>query len=510
MKWNFLFMAESLDGGKVGYRSNRQFDILNENMVFRFTQDHVSDPWTFASELENRRSAYGNGLILLNLTCHDEVIPWGDPQCTASRYAMVAAIDGVPMIFYGQEQGISTFDYDSGDDPDDANKWKGFFKFESNFGKWIPHFKTWNAMHVWTNVVYEAGAANDSRAMAEFYGRINLARLKSPALQSRNRWFLGETNRIMCCAKWETAGENPNVQDAVIAAVLFLNDTEDAGGHWGSAWTYDISDFAANLGIENDSDHAYNIVNLASTNAGFVWDSARTGADIYENGIYIGFDGSCTYDSSTGTTNYVSPRDWANRGTVAQYLKIVDVTDYPVPVIGVGVIPTNAAAGDTVAVSVTATGEGLPTIDVTAVSPEGTDYTYAADTLSFVPAAAGTYAFTFLAQNTLNDKTATTNVEITIVSGETGEDVVIAIASVGEVSYADGKISLSVTTTNGFAAGTVVPVYTADTLVGSQWNWTAAGTATVASDGSIALEDVEVGGGTALLLSIGKPTCLDD
>ncbi len=35
-KWNFVFMTESLDGGAVTYRSNRHFDILNENIVFPF------------------------------------------------------------------------------------------------------------------------------------------------------------------------------------------------------------------------------------------------------------------------------------------------------------------------------------------------------------------------------------------------------------------------------------------------------------------------------------------
>ena len=33
-KWSFVFMTESLDGGAVTYRSNRHFDILNENIVF--------------------------------------------------------------------------------------------------------------------------------------------------------------------------------------------------------------------------------------------------------------------------------------------------------------------------------------------------------------------------------------------------------------------------------------------------------------------------------------------
>ena len=43
---------------------------------------------------------------------------------------MSNTIDGAPMIFYGQENGISdTF---------------GFSHYEMNFGKYIPHFKVFN------------------------------------------------------------------------------------------------------------------------------------------------------------------------------------------------------------------------------------------------------------------------------------------------------------------------------------------------------------------------------
>ncbi|MBR4189273.1 MAG: hypothetical protein IKQ55_04850 [Kiritimatiellae bacterium] len=334
MKWNFLFMAESLDGGKVGFRSNRQFDILNENMVFRFTQDHVSDPATFQAELENRRQAYGNGLILLNLTCHDEIIPWGDPQATASRYAMVSAIDGVPMIFYGQEQAISTFDLNSGDDPDDANKWKGFHKFESNFGKWIPHFKTWNAMHVWTNMVYSNGTANASRDMAAFYGKLNLARQKSPALRSQNRWFLNDTNKVMFVAKWEEEGANPNDKDAVFAAVLFLNDNMegDHNGHWGAGCTYDISPFAAKMGIENRADRFYNLKNIASSSDEYVWAEPKSGKQLYTEGLELIFQGSWKWNEQLGDKEDMLASEWTENGNVVQFLKVYDVTGEVPPV----------------------------------------------------------------------------------------------------------------------------------------------------------------------------------
>ena len=339
LKWNFLFMAESLDGGKVGFRSNRQFDILNENMVFRFTQDHVSDPGKLAEELENRRQAYGNGLILLNETCHDEVIPWGDPQATASRYAMVSAVDGVPMIFYGQEQAISKFERDewgNGDNPEGADKWKGFLKFESNFGKWIPHFKTWNKMLVWDEMVYSNGTANASRDIAAFYGKINLARQKSPALQSKNRWFCYEDKntkeycpKIMFCAKWEDEGKNPNEQDAVFAAVLFLNDFPrgDEDGHAGAMCTYDISAFAAKMGIENRADRFYNIKNIASTNDAYVWgDEPKSGKDLYANGFFVWLQGS--HDNGGD----LPASEWTENGRVVQYLKVYDVTGEVPPV----------------------------------------------------------------------------------------------------------------------------------------------------------------------------------
>ncbi|HOO21748.1 MAG TPA: hypothetical protein PL011_10225, partial [Kiritimatiellia bacterium] len=249
VKWNFLFMAESLDGGLVGKRSNRHFDILNENMVFRFTQEKVSEPAPLQAALEERRALYGNGIILLNLTSHDEPLPFGDPWATASRYAMVSAIDGVPMLLYGQEHAISPLSSDY-----TTNKWKGFYHFEQNFGKWIPHFKKWNQMYVWDDPCYTNGDFRDSRAMAQLYARVNQARLASPALRSKNRWFLNDNPRMMTVAKWEEEGANPNIRDSVIASVLFMNETTNTAGLTGDAQTYDLSPFADKLGLEDRAD----------------------------------------------------------------------------------------------------------------------------------------------------------------------------------------------------------------------------------------------------------------
>ncbi|MDR0993749.1 MAG: hypothetical protein LBN38_04170 [Verrucomicrobiota bacterium] len=394
-KWNFLFMAESLDGGKVGYRSNRHFDILNENMVFRFTQDKVSTPEAFQAALEERRGAYGGGLILLNLTGHDEPMPFDDPWVTASRYAMVSAIDGIPMIFYGQEQSISRY-YEDGE----IDKWKGFHRFEKNFGKMIPHFKKWNQMYVWSDPAYSAGDARDSRAMAQFYGRVNHARLNSAALQGKSRWFLNDNERIMAVAKWEKSGENPNLQDAVFAAVLFVNEGEN--GATGAAQTYDISAFAGQMGIENREDRLYTVRNLAASNPNaFVWEAPQTGAAIYENGLFVGFAGVESGENA-----------WSD-GAVAQYLKIVDVTDYAAPVLDEVDVPT-AYAGYEVAFAVSARGDGRPLVDVTGVTPTGTDHVYTNGVLSFTPARAGTYVFTFTAQNRLNNRSVTNAVQVVV------------------------------------------------------------------------------------------------
>ena len=95
-KWNFVFMAETLDGAEPGYRSNRVFDILNENMVFQFTQAHVNKESDIQSQLESRRNTYRSGSILLNITGHDEILPDNDPWLNATRYGAMSTVAGLP------------------------------------------------------------------------------------------------------------------------------------------------------------------------------------------------------------------------------------------------------------------------------------------------------------------------------------------------------------------------------------------------------------------------------
>ncbi|NCC51195.1 MAG: hypothetical protein EOM20_08265, partial [Spartobacteria bacterium] len=233
MKWNFVFMAETLDGGKPGYRSNRHFDVLNEDMVFKFTQAHISNSWEFKQAFEDRRQAYNGGTVLLNLTGHDEVMPENDCWMTASRYGAVSMVDGIPMMFYGQPEGIQAY---VGNETSISNT--GFESFELNFGKYIPNFKQWNKLTVW-----ESPPIN-SAGLAQWYGQVNWARHNSPALRSLNRYFLsrtggGDNAKILAAAKYETPYAGPAASDVVLSFALILDashtpvgDTYDLQGCW--------------------------------------------------------------------------------------------------------------------------------------------------------------------------------------------------------------------------------------------------------------------------------------
>ena len=493
LKWNFLFMAESLDGGLVGKRSNRHFDILNENMVFRFTQEKISEPAPFQAALEERRALYGNGLILLNLTSHDEPLPFGDPWATASRYAMVSAIDGVPMILYGQEHAISPY---AGTN-DTINAWKGFYFFEQNFGKWIPHFKKWNQMYVWDDPCYTNGDFRDSRAMAQFYARVNKARLASPALRSKNRWFLNENPRMMTVAKWETEGANPNVSDSVIVSVLFMNETGDTAGLTGNAQVYDLSPFADKLGLENRADRFYNIRNLAAadTNAP-IWPTAKAGSEIITN-FYVGIQGGVD-------TGVESPDMVWEDGAVVQYLQFVDVTDYPAPTFQVGAIPADKEVGDAVAISVTATGDGEPVVTLTN-SPAGFVSTYENGTLGFTPNDDGAFAFYFLAQNQRNAAFATTNFSVTILPGSGGETQEVAIATIADITTGGGLFGFTASFDALPPSITTLPVWTATTPTNGGWNWTFYTNVPV-SEGTA---DIQVPLLERCFISVGKPRGVD-
>ncbi len=327
IKWDFLFMAESLDGYSevagskrhgVGYRSSRHFDILNENMVFYwkgnfFDYPDRNNPQSYTDPvrqaLDDRRNAFDASPILLNLTSHDEIYPSHDPYRVLYAHASVAAVDGVPMLFYGQEAGAQNdFDtYANGGEITSADH--NFARYELNFGKSIPNFKRYNHM---TNIWHHR-----DETLQSAYSRINNARLSSPALMSQGMYFLSQTNGagyhpdMFAVAKFEAPGVSASTQDVVL--VFVNNNYWDSQNLWAS-YRLDVDYNGKNwFGIEAGKN--YNIVDLISTNpATPVWGSPVSGADLINNGITIGLTGP------------------ALEGKQAQYLKLYDVAvgaDYP-------------------------------------------------------------------------------------------------------------------------------------------------------------------------------------
>ena len=295
-KWSFVFMSEALDGGAVTYRSSRHFDVLNENLVF--AQQSLTTPDGYRSAFENRRSAYGQSLLLLNNVSHDEE-NYQDPWQAFIRYASSSVNDGVPMLFMGQELGIS--------------RTYGFTHYETNMGKQIPHFKIHNSMQpIWDNGDFGLDQ------LYKAYASIGRARSASPALSSSYRYFLNEiiTNaphdKINATAKWENSVSSPSTSDLVLAFVNLDRDNQQSG-----AFDLSPSGDEALLGLEKD--HLYNVSNLAAfqTEAKdvFLWPQARSGHDLLENGIFV-------------LLNPVPPDagGWTNAPYEAQFLKVHDLS----------------------------------------------------------------------------------------------------------------------------------------------------------------------------------------
>jgi glycosidase len=336
-KWDFVFMAESLDGFRevagskrhgVGYRSARHFDVLNENMVFYWRDTFfgypanggagtVKSPATYDTwkAYDDRRNAFDNVTLLNNLVSHDEVFPHNDVWSIVYGYAQVGALDGIPMLMYGQEAGAqnSATGYAASvanfGAIDPANN---FGKYESNFGKNIPNFKVWNTMaSVWN------GRTASDWALQTFYGRINRARLAAPALQSQNVYYLskieegsGMDSAMFAVGKVKNLGSTAGSpgQSVVFAFVNNSYLTKNA-----TAATFDLNATVpgTNLnyfGIERG--RSYNVKDLlCDTPDAYVWATARTGADLLDNGLYVGLPYQPTPSSGSYQAHYLQLTD---------------------------------------------------------------------------------------------------------------------------------------------------------------------------------------------------------
>jgi glycosidase len=324
VKWDMVFMAESLDGNRVvngnprhglSFRSARQFDVLNENMVFYWRDSFFGYPAngngsgnagnrttgpTFTA-FTNRIAAYDSVPLLLNLTSHDEVLPSDDPYQVLYAYSELGAMDGIPLLFYGQEAGLQNSKDNYGFTGGIANYDHNFAKYEVNFGKGIANFKRYNTMtNVWVHRDWN---------LQNLYGRINTARKNSTALKSQQNYFLNtlgggiRDSNIFAVAKFTSAGVSAATQEVVFAfannnpgnhpnvsQVFSLNATTGGGQNW--------------FGIQPS--HTYNVVDLISTNPAYpIWGAGIAGSTLITSGIYV----SLPY-----------------QGQQAQYLRLVDST----------------------------------------------------------------------------------------------------------------------------------------------------------------------------------------
>jgi glycosidase len=330
-KWDFVFMTESLDGGAVTYRSNRHFDILNENIVFALKSAATASD--YRNIFEGRRSSYGQSLVLLNNVSHDEE-SYADPFQALVRYAACASVDGAPMLFYGEELGISrTF---------------GFDRYELNFGKTIPNFKKYNSLQP---LLAPANRTYGLDQLYPVYAGINQARQFSRALRSSNRYFLDQTGgggaqpNIFSVAKYETPNGSPNFNDVVFAFANLDRNNNQQGN-----FNVNITQNGANLFGVNGP-RLYNVKNIAAYAA---LDSTRrnqwlingdiAGTNLLANGLFVLLKKVPLGDAA-----------WSPDPFEAQYLKLYDVTPPPAPG-----IPTT---GKPYAIGNTATFTWAPAID---------------------------------------------------------------------------------------------------------------------------------------------------
>lgn len=330
-KWNFVFMAESLDGGAVTKRSGRHFDILNENIVFPLHAAQTTAD--FRTIYEDRRDAYGQALVLLNTSSHDED-HYQDPWQALVRYAANSSIDGVPLVFPGQELGLSGTVIP----PNDTNLGLtpfGYDRYEINSSKPIPHFKKYNSlMPLWLQTTPGNGNYNYGVSqLAKVYEGIGQARKFSPALRSSNRYFLNLNDgtphgQIFSVAKFEARNAAPNASDVVLAFVnLDRNATPATIGTNKfnvniDADTNGVNDFGIKAGRQ------YNVRNIAAylgtdpdRRYTFLIPGGISGGDLLSQGLYV-------------SMNRVPLTDgvWATAPYEAQYLKLHDVTPPPAPV----------------------------------------------------------------------------------------------------------------------------------------------------------------------------------
>lgn len=260
-KWDFIFMAESLDGGNVSKRAGRHMDIINQNWVWQVLGSG-QDTTGLRSIIDANKTDYGYAGIMRGLVNHDQNAP-DDVWYTYSRYAVGAVVDGAPQMYQGQDLGYRNH--------------YGFSQFRYQFDRWIPNIFVYHNMQtLWNNRI---GILEDA------YRRVNHARQRNIALRLHDQWYLDRTQglgphqQIFSVLKYEKYGWDPAHQNVVLA---FVNLTP-----WtGQSGTFDLASVSA---IYLNPTRYYNVRNLAADDpSAYLWPApGKTGQELINNGIYV-------------------------------------------------------------------------------------------------------------------------------------------------------------------------------------------------------------------------------
>jgi glycosidase len=322
-KWDFVFLAESLGPTNVTFRSSRHFDVVNDSVLYDFrTAATASD---YQRIFDARRANYGQCLMLWNSASHDVGGYYSDPFQTLVRYLAGGTIEGVPMIFYGQELG--------------TRQGFGFSVYQNN-SEMVPNFLGFNSLQP---ICAPANRTFNLDQLYSVYAAVGRARQLSPALRSANRYYLTSIGTaqpsIFSIGKYETASVSPNFSDVVFA---FVN-LDPTNGHQGT-FNLNIAQNGSNVfGIQ--SNRSYNVKNLgayanADSNRPNAWllGGGVAGSDLLARGLAV-------------TLNPVpnSNAGWTNAPFEPQYLKLYDVTPPTTPL--PPTTPKPYALGQTVTLS---------------------------------------------------------------------------------------------------------------------------------------------------------------
>ena len=294
-KWDFVFMAESLDGGNVSKRAGRHMDIINQNWVWQVLEN-AGNTTGFRGIIDANKTAYGYAGIMRGLINHDQNAP-NDKWYSFSRYAVGAVIDGAPQLYQGQELGYT-------------NRY-GFSQFRSQFDRWIPHIFKWHNMQTLWN--------NRDTILENAYSRVNKGRMANIANRLHDQWYLDKTDgsphqQIFSVLKYEKFGWDPAHQNVVLNFVNLTPWSQQGG-------TFKLNGVNA---IYLNPTRYYNVRNLTADNPNQqLWPApGKTGQELLNNGIVIDMPANGSANPDRAFVQMLKLEEHGSTGPVEPYVTI--------------------------------------------------------------------------------------------------------------------------------------------------------------------------------------------